>query len=162
MYDLYMCSLRTKESDQRVSGNPSIPCVSKMAVIFYLLNSEEPSVSLRQRIALGVIYYRYKSYFHLKNSSSIGLRKLGLINWNIFLLIKHWNCWRRVKEGALARPLWFLSFIKFQTVYIVQHQQGPFSSKGTFPNAGKKHKCYKSSMNIDNLSPFSNVWIFGE
>ena len=41
MYDLYMCSLRTKESDQRVSGNPSIPCVSKMAVIFYLLNSEE-------------------------------------------------------------------------------------------------------------------------
>ena len=89
MYDLYMCSLRTKESDQRVSGNPSIPCVSKMAVIFYLLNSEEPSVSLRQRIALGVIYYRYKSYFHLKKSSSIGLRKLGLINWNIFLLIKH-------------------------------------------------------------------------
>ena len=41
--------------------------------------------------------------------SSIGMSKSGTNQLEYILLIKHWNCWRRVKEGALAPPPWFLS-----------------------------------------------------
>ena len=152
-----MCSLRTEQKWPLSEWNPPPPiCVSKMAVIFYLLNSEEihffAPKDCRCNLLLSI-----QIIFPLENSSSIGIRKSGTNQLEYILLIEHWNWWRRVKEGAEAPPPWFLSF-KFQTVYI---KRG-LSSKGTSPNAGKKHKCYKSSMNIDNFSPFSNVWIFGE
>ena len=86
MYDLYMCSLRTKESDQRVSGNPSIPCVSKMAVIFYLLNSEEIRFFAPKDCNLLLI----QIIFPLENkSSSIGIQKYRTNQLEYILLIEH-------------------------------------------------------------------------
>ena len=152
-----MCSLNKRKWQKcawRTNTPPPPPCVSKMAVIFYRLNSEEIRFFAPKDCNLLLI----QIIFPLENkSSSIGIQKYRTNQLEYILLIKHWKLLKTSERGALAPAPWFLSLQVPNCV----HQEGPFLW-GYLPKCWKKHKCYKSSMNIDNFSPFSNVWIFGE
>ena len=71
------------KSDHWVSGSYPLPCVSKMAVIFYLLNSEEihffaPKDCRCNLLSIQIILPLEKTLLQL------AWVNLGLINWNIF------------------------------------------------------------------------------